>query len=635
MKRTLGSWRNLFLITFLAAYLYIFNEWLFSITRPYFMNDLGFPEQLQIFLTASALLAGLGFLGLLPLVLLSLLPPLHRFTGLLIKIGALLPAVIFATLILIMADNFTYTVFKWGIVSTSGLSRALYGAAYLAAIVLCYRRILASLARLDRQKRIWGLRPNWVYGLAAGVFILSLALLAAPDQNVVHALPAGTAAEAEQRPNILLLTADGMNATHMSVYGYARDTTPNISRLAGSALVAENAFSNAGNSPASVVSLYTGKYPATTRMVFPPDILKERDAYEHLPGILRAQGYETVQITVPYYLDARTLNVADSFDRIKMSSAVPSKLLNKIGKFMPGDHALFTDETIKRIVDRLRHISFIKKMDNPYLEVTGMYARRVDIERWVYLRQEIQDAAQPLFIHVHLMVTHGEDFFPMEQKFSAGQSIEDQEPWSVDFYDDSILDFDRNVGDLADGLSRLGLMERTILIIGSDHGMEWDQLKRVPLIIRFPQGQYAGRIQANVQNLDIAPTLLDYLGLDQPGWMRGRSLIAGVLEQRPIFGVDSVKRDRENGGAFAVTMEDVKPPFYQFTGISLIYCRKWYHLELAGPGWDTGEVEGSTSTCTGDNEITEEQALQEILGHLRENGFEVSSLEGISPGSGK
>jgi hypothetical protein len=274
-------------------------------------------------------------------------------------------------------------------------------------------------------------------------------------------------------------------------------------------------------------------------------------------------------------------------------------------------------------------------MDNPYLEVTGMYARRVDIERWVYLKQEIQSATQPLFVHVHLMVTHGEDFYPMEQKFSAGQSIEDQDPWNDDFYDDAILDFDRNVGELVNELSDQGLLEKTILIIGSDHGEEWNQLKRLPLLIRFPHGQYAGRIQANVQNMDIAPTLLDYIGLEQPDWMDGTSLIDGELEQRPIFGVDPVKRDRLNDGGFVITKEEVKPPFYQFTGISVIHCQKWYRLDLASLGWETGDVEGSTAVCTPGSEITEEQAFQWIIEHLRQNDFDVSSLEEISHRAGK
>ena len=627
MKKTVLSWKTLFFITFAAAYLYVFNEWLFGVTKPYFMNDLGFLRQLNIYLSVSGLFTALCFLSLLALFLLSLLPPLQRYNDLLIKLGGLLPAVTFAALILIMVDNFTYTVFKWGIVSTDGWTRVVYGLGFLTGIVLCYRRVVQALGRMSRRKTVWGMAPVHLLGLLIGVMTVSLGLLAFSDRNRVTALSVDNATVSGKLPHILLITADGVNATHVSAYGYERDTTPFLRELAESSLVAENAFSNAGNSPGSIVSMYTGKHPATTRVLFPPDILEGQNAYEHLPGILRAHGYKTVQITVPYYMDAKTLNVVDSFDEIRMNSAVPSQLLTRIGRFLPSDHALFTDDIIKRAVDRLRHIFFIKEMDNPYLEVAGMHARRVDIERWVFLRQEIQNAAQPLFVHVHLMVTHGEDFFPMEQKFSAGQSIEDQTPWEDEFYDDAILDFDRNLGELVEDLTEQGLIDHTILIVGSDHGQQWDQLWRVPLMIRFPREQYKGRIQANVQNIDIAPTILDYIGLNQPEWMRGTSLIAGPLEQRPIFGVNDVEKEKDENNIFSVNWDNVGPPFYQFGGMSLIYCRKWYRLNLTDQSWDSGQVEGSTTSCSSDMDITDEQAFRWIIEHMKENGFDVSTLE--------
>jgi hypothetical protein len=630
MKKSVLSWNSLFLLTFLAVYLYIFNEWLFAITKPHFMNDLGFARQLQIFLALSALLVSLCLISLFSLALLSLLTPFRKHTDILIKLGGLLPAVIFASLILIMLDNFTYTMFKWGIVSTRGWTRGLYGLGFILVIFLCHRSTLNALLRLSQRNRIWGIAPKRIFQLLVSMLLLSISLLALPDQSQAASLSAPRTS-VEQRPHILLITADGVDATHTSVYGYDRDTTPRLRELAESSLIAENAFANAGKSPGSVVSIYTSKYPAQTRMLFTPDILKGADAYEHLPGILRSQGYKTVQITVPYYLDAKILNLADGFDESKMSSAAPSELLTQIGKVLPSDYALFADEILKRAVDRIRHIFFIRQMENPYLQVTAFYARRVDIERWVYLRQELQTAKQPLFVHVHAMVTHGQDFFPMEQNFSLGQSIADQQPWSDDFYDDSILDFDTNVGEVVDELTKLGLLENTILIIGSDHGQQWDQLHRLPLIIRFPHGQYAGRIQANVQNLDIAPTILDFIGLDQPDWMRGESLIAGELDQRPIFGVSSVETERLDGGRINVIQEKVTPPFYQFGNLTLVYCQKWYKLDLTNLDWEIGTVEGSTSYCPASGEISEQQAFEWIVQHLEENGFDVSSLDNLTP----
>jgi hypothetical protein len=88
------AWSSLFITTFLAAILYIFMEWLFSITRPSYMNNLGFAQQVQIFLFASGLFVSLCFLILLPLGLLSFVPRLKTHQSTLIKIGALLPALL-------------------------------------------------------------------------------------------------------------------------------------------------------------------------------------------------------------------------------------------------------------------------------------------------------------------------------------------------------------------------------------------------------------------------------------------------------------------------------------------------------------------------------------------------------------
>jgi len=623
------AWSSLYLITFLAATLYIFMEWLFAITRPSYMNNLGLGQQVQVFLFASGLLGIVCFLLLSPLAVLSFLPRLKPYQNTLIKIGLLLPALIFAALILILVDNFTYTLYRFGIVSTTGLSRVLYILGFLLAAILCYRSLLGTMHGLSQHIRVRKWSPKWIFGLLIGALLLFIAIPAITNRFGISTTPIARAAEAAQRPNILLITSDGVDANHMSVYGYARDTTPNLRALAGSALVAENAFSNAGPTAGSVIAIYTGKYPAETRLLYPPDILKGVDAYQHLPGILRSLGYKTAQFTLPHFLDAYELNLLDGFDEANGRSAVQSQFLSAANRVLPSDYAVFTYDLSNRLLDRLRHIFFLKRMTNPYDLVAGKPGRFVDQQRLESLRQALTTAEKPVFVHIHLMVTHGDTFEPPQQKFSAGQEVEDQEPWSVDFYDDTILEFDRDIGNLVKDLTEQGLLDKTVLVIGSDHGQKWDQLQRLPLIFRFPNGQHAGRLQANAQNLDIAPTLLDYLGVDQPDWMSGQSLISGELKQRPIFGVSSQGQEPDQDGEFVVNWEKISAPFYQFGELTLVDCQTWFRLDLTDLDWESGIVAGSTAACPPDSVITDEVAFQLMVEHLAENGFDVASLDSL------
>ena len=374
------SWRGLYLVTFLAAYLYVFSEWLFAITKPSFMDDWGLLSQFAIFLTISALLTGCLFLCLLPLVILSFVPLLKQYTGLLIALGGWLPALIFAALILMMTDNFTYTVFTFGIVWTDGWKRAVYGVGFILVMVLCYWRILKMLGGLSHRPKMWGFSPRLIFSLLAGLLLFSAAILTFHNQTKAPALSFASAAGAKLRPHILFVTSDAVEANHMSAYGYGRETTPRIQELLQSALVAENAFANSAKTSGSVISIYTGKYPSETRVFFPPDALKGHDRYEHLPGILRSQGYRTVQIAFPYYLDANILNVSGGFDEIRTTGS-HNKYLDAISKVLPNEEARFTYETINRIVDRCRHIFFIAKMINPYSLVTGVAEPLEDRDR--------------------------------------------------------------------------------------------------------------------------------------------------------------------------------------------------------------------------------------------------------------
>ncbi len=65
-------------------------------------------------------------------------------------------------------------------------------------------------------------------------------------------------------------------------------------------------------------------------------------------------------------------------------------------------------------------------------------------------------------------------------------------------------------------------------MVYTDHGYANISHVRIPLMFRFPNGEYGGQIANNTQNLDIAPTLFAYIGIQPPVWMNGQSLLSGA-----------------------------------------------------------------------------------------------------------
>jgi arylsulfatase A-like enzyme len=110
-----------------------------------------------------------------------------------------------------------------------------------------------------------------------------------------------------------------------------------------------------------------------------------------------------------------------------------------------------------------------------------------------------------------------------------------------------ILSVDENVGRIMDYLDQHGLAENTVVVYTSDQGFFlgehglfdkryiYEESLRTPLVIRYPEGIEPGLIcHELVQNLDIAPTILEMAGADVPAEMQGRSLQA--LFTSPVDG---------------------------------------------------------------------------------------------------
>jgi arylsulfatase A-like enzyme len=410
------------------------------------------------------------------------------------------------------------------------------------------------------------------------------------------------------------------------MYGYDKDTTPFLADLSKTSLVGENHFSNAQGTIGSLTSMLTGKYPADVRVLASKDILEGEDAYQHLPGLLKKYGYKTVQLTYSYYADAGNLNIQDGFDLANGETAATNPVSSTLSSLLPTDYYYFLRELYIRATDRLAHIFFIKDMKNPYKQMTESPDKFNDAYKMQTALALLEESQKPLFIHIHWMGAHGPKYYPEEQVFSAGKDPSEQGNRDEDFYLDSILEFDTSLAEFYSKLDSLGIMDNTVLIVTSDHTQKWS-ISRIPLLVHFPGNEFAGEITSNTENLDITPTILDYLDIPQPNWMAGQSLLGSFDPTRPIFiaQIGDSSKDAETG---KISYPEPVAPFYQFGKMSVVSCDTWYKLNLLKKELTTGKVKYYVGQCTG-SELTARQALALIETHLDKYGFDVSSLAGV------
>lgn len=427
------------------------------------------------------------------------------------------------------------------------------------------------------------------------------------------------------KPHIVLITVEGLNASSMSLYGYERDTTPFIKEeFSDSALIATNSFTNSGATAGSITSILTSKYPTNTRVLYPPDILRSEDAYEHLPGILKSHDYKTYQFSINHYADAYQLNMMNAFDQVNGRNEQGNIILSSLGRILTENVAYFYYKLNTRLMDRLSHLLFLEKKSNTYKQVTELNKNYNDFEKFDETINLLETATSPHFVHIHWMNTHGSKFFPKEQIFSIDQDPSEQDDWDVNFYNDSILEFDSALSDFWERLKDTNLNENTILIITSDHGKKYQTTVRIPMIIYFPKENHSRIISHNVQNLDIAPTILDYLNFRIPNWMEGKSLISKEFNPNPIISVStSGSKTTDQGTGLKINNAYIKPPFYQFSAIFVVDCNKWYHFDLDKLIWSDGYINNYPNPCNEEELLIKDEISRIVFKRLSSDGFEL------------
>jgi arylsulfatase A-like enzyme len=143
---------------------------------------------------------------------------------------------------------------------------------------------------------------------------------------------------------------------------------------------------------------------------------------------------------------------------------------------------------------------------------------------------------------------------------------------------------------------------------------------KVPLIFHFPNDQYAGILTENSQNIDIAPTILDYLGISKPAWMEGSSILGKPDANRLVIAGITDKIESEK---YALSENALVPPFYQFSHLSVVQCQNWYIFNLDDMTVREGKVANYVDPCS-TGILDAPEVIREKVGNtLKQLGYDL------------
>lgn len=605
---------------YVACTAYVFLEWMFFATKPSILSYYTTTENLSIFFLLPLFI----FLSLLPAAIILILSDLFLLKRFRFRIVSTIPAFIYASIAFLLLDNFTNTMFGIYSGSFKGAGRFCYLAGYIALFSYFYWKSGTEENNGEDAQKLSS-------SSLAVLVCFTIALVCAAGLRDVDKLDdfKGGISSNSELPNILILSSDGINDRNTSAFGYERNTTPFIKALRDKTLVSTNHFSNSAFTGASVISLLTGKLPATTHVIYQPDGLRGVDAYEHLPGILKKLGYMNADISIRYYADTLDMNLLDGFDEANGRGRNINHLFQVYEPVFSAFSAqgVFLRQILDRLYGRLLHILGVQDLEDAYELVTRAVdlgeTVSIDDERIAQLYDFIDRAVQPFFLHVHLLGTHGPRFMPKQPRYSAGQT--QNRDHMRDFYDDAIRDFDQYVEDTYAFLEEKDLLDNTLVIITSDHSRNPNVGLPIPLLLDFPGDERIGIIRENTQRIDLAPTILDFIGADIPEWMEGRSLFRLNNEKRLLFAYGPSSLEYQDDVGFSVS--EPRPPFFTLNNFYAINCDRIYQVTFNEEAFKSREIPDLESACAQSDRLTLAEVGRAMVSNLGERGYDTSSLD--------
>lgn len=298
--------------------------------------------------------------------------------------------------------------------------------------------------------------------------------------------------------NLLIITIDALRADHVGWMNYHRDTTPNLKTLTRSGLVFTRAYTPCADTRYSIPPLMSGQplpsLPLDWRgryLVLDPRGEVTQGGEGSIFKRLRRQGYQTAALTGELMVDGMWYGLERDLDRLY------------------GD---------------------------PKVTLRGRSSARLTREARKQLRAWASSrGAAPWGLWLHYIDPHEPYLEHSKHRFG---------PKPIDRYDGEIASTDEQIGALLEELKRLGMSERTLIVLSADHGEEfeehgrrfhgkqlYDESTRVPLVISVP-GAPQVEVTEPISTLDMVETVAELMGLTA-GLQRHERSHAGRLRGEP------------------------------------------------------------------------------------------------------
>ncbi|HEV2118149.1 MAG TPA: sulfatase [Terriglobales bacterium] len=406
-------------------------------------------------------------------------------------------------------------------------ARPLLETVALMLIALLLAVVVAVLLARPRGRRFHRRSLPWVAGLAAACVIGIPLLQRMHEARQIAHLPAA----APDSPNVLVIVVDTLRADHLSTYGYARPTSPNLSRIAAQGVLFENAMAASSWTLPSHASMLTGRYPHEHRARFIDSTLTLR--YPTLGEAFQRLGYRTAGFSASTFFFSRRTGLGRGFIHFE------DDFESATGAFPQ----TYYGERLEKLLYRL-HLAKDRIGRRNARQVNQHALRWIASDHrhpfFVFLNYyDVHDPYLPPepYLHRFTNLPHPAGPIPMAWDWFASLTPQ-QRQGEMDAYDGAIQYVDTELGEFFRQLQQRGLDKNTLVVITSDHGEEFNEhgfmdhlnalyreLIHVPLIFwqpgKLPQGMH---IATPVSTVSLPATLLSLVPDGGAGHMPGLSL---------------------------------------------------------------------------------------------------------------